>query len=132
MRPAIATLLLILISTTACQKESFIVVEKDDFLSFLESQPRPTDPKDLLDLYFYDYLGNSTPPMAKQVYEFSKEGEYHGISARFTQRDDSVSEVKYTIVYSKGNGEIELIEIRRSLRCAKGRGHENFSAEKCL
>jgi len=115
----------------SCKKESYVIMDKSNFIKYLDSVDTPKEPSDLLNLYYFEFLGNPRPIMSKTTYESRKENENEKISFVQYQQDDSISAIKFTIVFKKKAQNFEIVEIRKSFSCHKGRGHTNFGIENC-
>ena len=46
-------------------------------------------------------------------------------------KDDSIAGMKVIMLAKKDNNEWTVIDIQRTWKCQKGRGHSNFSSEPC-
>jgi len=47
-------------------------------------------------------------------------------------KDDSIAGMRVIMLAKKDNNEWTVIDIQRTWKCQKGRGHSNFSSEPCI
>lgn len=123
--------LLFLLFVSACQKESYVVVEKEGFQSFVDTSKMLTPSAKLTDLYFYYYLQNGFPAMAKVSYSGWSENRVLYTSGVYNVRDLSRNKLKISIGAEVEGDKIKIVEIRKSWSCFINDKFSRFSNEKC-
>ena len=127
--------ILIIVLTTvffaSCEEETYDTLDSAPFNNYLKEPSSLPGERELAATYYYDFLGNASPAMGRESITNWGQGGKNFTSIKTKQRDDSIDEVKYTIVYTSENGQYNILEIRKSWTCQQGRGHTRFGNGLC-
>ncbi len=121
----------IAMSFLACQKETYVVEEKEGFQSYLDASVIEVKHAELPGLYFYDFLGNDYPAMAKgSIGQWVVNGSIYS-SGAFAVQDLPRNKVKIGILADIIEGKVFIKEIRKSWSCYQEGSYGGFSNESC-
>ncbi len=123
------TLFLLIFLLVGCS-EDYVSINPSDFNKKIESNKDIKSPEDLIKFY-YSYPVNESQPMISVTVEQPGNGNYIITLIADKLPDDSQS-TERIIMWATRNGEFWIVnEIRKSLKCYKNRGHQDWGTRPC-
>ena len=108
-----------------------IVVESDQYIEFNQRVKKAgniTTPVELIKYYYGEIDADQDIDISVDQLE---NNQYEITLVQDNIKDDSIAGMKVIMVAKSNNNEWTVLDIQRTWKCQKGRGHTNFSSEMC-